>query len=192
MKKNLILLGLVVALNTMVFASDDRPASATGLAVVRNGAVFKVFYAGSQRADVKVAIYDESDEVVFSEVIRKTDGFVRPYNFSTMKEGDYTIELTGIDGRKSEKLHYRAGQIEKLANLMKLTGEEGKYLLTVSNKENDILTVRILDEASNKLLYSEKELISADFARIYNLTQLKGKVLFEISGKNGTITRLAY
>jgi hypothetical protein len=192
MKKFLTILFVLTAVCGGVQANEiDNPKAASGMAVMKSGSVIKLFYKGTVSGDVKVSIYSEKGEKVFTETIRDIENFVRPYNFSTLPEGAYTIELKGADGRQLQKVNYSSGKIEKLMNLMHLAGSENKYVLTVANKGNDKLKVRIYDEKDN-LLYDETEAIQGDFAKIYNLNTVSGKCLFEVTDQNGVTKSLTY
>lgn len=185
MKKTLSVLVVLMVISSVVFARRaDNPGAAAGMAVVKNGTTFKLYYKGTQQMDVKVSIFDATNKIVFTEVLRKVEGFVRPYNFSNLPEGVYSIEIADKDGRQVEKVNYQKGKIEKLAHLLRVSGDEEKYLLTVSNKGNDAITVKIFDD-SNSIIYSHKEDIKGDFAKIYNLERFSGKFKFEITDEKG-------
>jgi hypothetical protein len=169
----------------------DKPVSSSAVAVVKNGSVFKLFYKATGRTDVKIAIYAADDKLVFSETLRQVDGFLRPYNFSKLPEGEYTLEVTDESGRKVERLSYIQGKIQNIAKVVRVAGEDHKYLLSVPNKGSDVLTVKIYN-ADGNILYTGTEAINGDFARIYNLKELNGKFSFEISDQNGVTKTIRY
>lgn len=191
MKKILSVLVMLMVISSVVFARRmDNPGTAFGMAVVKNGTTFKLYYKGTQQMDVKVSILDASDNVIFKEVLKKVEGFVRPYNFSNLPEGDYTIEIADKNGSKTERVSYQNGEVGKLAHLLKVSGSEGKYLLTVSNKEKDDLTVKIYDDSDN-VIYNHTEEVKSDFAKVYNLERFSGKFTFEITDGKGITTSLS-
>jgi hypothetical protein len=186
MKKTLSVLVVLMVVSSVVFARrSNNPDASPNAAVVKIGTTFKLYYKGSQSEDVKVAILDESRRIVFSEIIRNVDGFVRPYNFSSLPEGDYTIQITDKEGRQVEKISNRQVKGEALAHLLKVSGSEAKYLLTVSNKNSNEVIVKIYDSADN-IIYNKREAASRDFARIYNLEGIGGEFTFEVTDGNGT------
>ena len=67
---------------------------------------------------------------------------------------------------------------------------EHKYLLTVPNRGKDVLTVKIFNEAQS-LVYRNRETVAGDFAKVYDLSELKGKVTFEVWDKKGKNNRLS-
>jgi len=192
MKKTLSVLVVLMVVSSVVFARRmDNPGAAASMAVVKNGTTFKLYYKGTERMDVKVSILDAADKIVFTEVLKKVDGFVRPYNFSNLREGEYSIVIADKNGRQIEKVSYQKGKIERLAHLLKVSGSEGKYLLTVSNKEPGSISVKIYD-AANNIIYNQKEEVNGDFARIYNLEKVSGQFTFEITDGNGVTKSLSY
>lgn len=192
MKKFLTILVVLTAVAGAVNANEiDNPKAKRGMAVMKTGSVVKLFYKGSVSGDVKVSIYNEKGDKVFKETIRGIENFMRPYNFSSLAEGEYTIELEGADGRQLEKVNYTKGKIEKLMNLMHLKGTENKYVLTVASRVNDTLQVNIYD-GSNNLVYSGPETIQGDFAKIYNLDKVGDQFRFEVTDQNGFTKSLVY
>ena len=186
MKKTLSVLVVLIAISSVAFARRlENPGTSPSAAIVKTGSTFKLYYKGTEQADVKVSIRDANDRVLFSETIKKVDGFVRPYNFSSLPEGDYSISITDKAGRQIEKISYRKERSEALAHLLKVGGSDAKYLLTVSNKGENDVTVRIYDSANN-MIYNKKEISSRDFAKIYNLEKIGGEFTFEVSDGNGT------
>jgi hypothetical protein len=88
MKKFLTILVVLAAVSVAVNAKNvDKPKSPVGMAVVKTGSIFKLYYKGAKSGDVKVTIYNDNNEKVYTETIRKIDSFMRPYNFSSLKEG---------------------------------------------------------------------------------------------------------
>ncbi len=188
MKTTLSILAALMLFSSTLLAGTDRPEVVTGMAVMKQGSMVKLFYKGSKQADVKVSIYNASNKLVFAETIRKVDNFVRPYNFSNLEQGQYRIETVGEDGRQVERVNYTLEKVEKLANVLRVYGDKDKYMLTVSNKGTEVITVKIYN-ADGKLLYSQSESVTGDFARLYNLENYRDSVVFEVSDSKG-ITKM--
>jgi hypothetical protein len=190
MKKTFSVLVVLMVVSSVVFARRlDKPGDSPSATVVKIGSTFKLYYKGPQQADVRVSIRDAGDHLLFSETIRKSDGFVRPYNFSNLPEGEYTFQITDQNGRQIEKISYTHEKRETFAHLLKVSGSEAKYLLTVSNQGAGGVTVKIYDD-SNKVIYSKIEDASNDFAKIYNLQGIPGQFTFEVTDANGASTSL--
>jgi len=45
--------------------------------------------------------------------MKKMDGFMRPYNFDGLPEGQYTIKVEDENGKTVEKINYKSGRVEK-------------------------------------------------------------------------------
>src|SRR5688572_11120670 len=104
-----ILVMLTVVCSSVVANNIDNPKATTGMAVVKSGSIFKVYYRGLKRADVKVRILNEEGKAVHKETLKNIESFVRPYNFSTLREGNYTIELETEDGKQFTSIEYATG-----------------------------------------------------------------------------------
>lgn len=170
-------------------ASNVDPKTPLGMSVVKAGNICKLFYRGEQAGDVRVYIYNERGRIVFSELIRKTDNFMRPYNFSTLPEGDYTIVLNDGQTKRIEKVHHLRPVSSRVVNVIRINKDENRYLLAVPNHGHDVLTIRIFDE-HRSLLFEGKERVDGDFAKVYNLNDVKGTQLFEVTDREGMTGRV--
>ena len=193
MKKiNLLMAG--VLFSTLVFANgpDETKNSSASVAVMNpsGSSLFKVFYKSSKTGDVRVSILNASGKEVLTEKIKRMDGFVRPYNFQGLAEGEYTIQVENEDGKLVEKVNYASGRVERLINVIKMNGDEGKYLLTVATKKASDYTINIYDEAGN-LAYNEKRAVNGEFAQVYNLKQLKTFTI-EVTDSDGIAKSIKY
>jgi hypothetical protein len=150
--------------------------------VKRDVDAYKLIYKSEVKSNVKVQILDEGGRIVFSEVIRNSDGFIRPYNFATMVEGEYTIKVDNGSNWMSETVAYKSSHLDEGTQLIRT--HDGKYLLTVAGHGPEFLTVTIRD-AKGVDLHSEVRSVTGDFARVYNLDNLAGPFSFEVSDNSG-------
>lgn len=185
--KTILAMMLVSVVQTSAMSSA-KPESPVGMSVVKTGSIVKLFYRGEQRGDVSVAIYDERGATIYKERLQDTRGFMRPYNFSAMPSGVYTVELTDEKGSVKRTVLYTTSNNKRVARLTRLDKGEHRYVLSVPNSGSDVLKVRIYNE-NNRLLYHKKERIEGDFARVYNLNTVRGRLIFEITDKNGNSNR---
>jgi hypothetical protein len=190
MKQTISILLLLVTISSVSFASRAENPT-LGTAVLQNGSTVKLLYRGHQFSDVKIQILNERNEIILTERLRNVDGFLRPYNFSELPGGEYSFVVTDASGSQTEKIAYHEKtRAERIAKLMPVAGNDKKLLLSVPNKQNDVLTITIIDEADN-VVYSEQEPISDDFAKVYNLESFSGKMRFRIVDSNGNSALLA-
>jgi hypothetical protein len=193
MKKFLSILVVLAAVSGAVRANViDNPKSNTGLALMKSEKGFKVFYKGSKAGTVRVTITDANGKGVFEETLKNVENFMRPYNLSSMKEGEYNIVINSPEGRQVEKFSYTKTKVEKLMNLLHVKDAENKYVLTVANKNGDAtLKINIYDQAF-RLVYTGTENIFGDFAKVYDLGSLGKNFTFEVSDGSGEAKTLSY
>ncbi|MEO5601575.1 MAG: T9SS type A sorting domain-containing protein [Cyclobacteriaceae bacterium] len=188
MKKILSLLVLVIAINS-VQANGIEPKSLVGMSVVKSGTIFKLFYRGEKSGKVKVSIFDAKGKMVWNETLRNTENFMRPYNFSSLPAGDYTIEISDEQGKHVERIIHSFATKRTLVRLTTVSAKDHKYLLSVPNHGPGALTVKIYNDAET-LIYHKVESVKGDFGKIYNLSRVKGACTFEITDKTGKSNNL--
>lgn len=182
--KKILSLAIVLAVVVHVSAKGVEPESPRGVSVIKNGAVVKLFYRGVQSGTVKVAIYNEKRIPVFRETLQHTEDFMRPYDFSALPEGNYTIALTDGNGTTVKTVTHKVSSGTRVAKLTRLGKQDHRYVLSVPNQGTDVLKIRIFDR-NNTMLYQETETVNGNFAKLYNLGERGGECFFVISDKNG-------
>jgi hypothetical protein len=185
--KKISLLFVGVLFCTLVFANGtDEPTSSSSVAVtnVTGSSLFKLYYTANTVGDVKISILDQQGNMLFTEKLKKTKGFVRPYNFGHLEEGTYAIQIDNEEGRRVEKVYYSAGKFNKVISIVKLT-EKGKYLFAIKTEAADNVEVNIYD-AHNKLIHSQKKLVDREFAEIFNLKNIN-EFTIEVSDDSGLL-----
>lgn len=175
-----------MAIGSVALATEIDP-SPTGMAVVKNGSTFKVFYKAPGQNNVTVSIYDDSNRKVFSETFKESEGFVRPYNFEKLNEGRYTIELRDKAGFQIERIAYEKKTEEKIARMVKLPGEE-KYAILVPHNGSKSLSVNIYNQHGTSV-YSNTQNVNGDFSQLFNLDGLESFTIV-VSDSNGLTKRL--
>jgi len=191
MKKISLLLASVL-LCTLVFARGiDGPVKGSSVAITNNigSTLYKVYYKSERLGNVKVSILDEKGYTLFDETMNKVDGFLRPYNFVGLPEGQYTVKVEDENGKVVEKVNYKSGRVEKLIHVQKLAGEE-KYMLSISSPIPEDVFIYIFDEKDN-LIHNEIQSIKGEFAQIYNLKGIKSFTI-EVSDKLGVVKKITY
>ena len=117
--KKITTLAFVFALMSVSFvnAHDKNPKSPVGMSVIKYKNIVKVFYKGEQAGKVKVTIYNAQGRAVYNETLRNMEDFMRPYNFSFLPAGDYTIEVTDEKGKRSQEVKYANSDTASIAQL---------------------------------------------------------------------------
>jgi len=185
--KKFIVLAVSVLFCTLVFANGtDDPSSGSSSVVVLNANgsnLFKVFYKANRFGNVKVSILNQYQDVVFTETLRKLNGFMRPYNFDGLPDGTYTILIEDAFGKRLEKVNYSAYQNKVFVHLAKLAGEGNKYVLTGRTFKDDEIQVRIYD-AYHQMVFEESRKVAGEFGQIYNLKNLTGSFTIEVTDQD--------
>ncbi len=181
MNKPLSLLAILLISGITFANAFDNPRITT--AVIKNGSTFKLLYKGAEQSDVKVLILNDENQIVFSEKIKNTDGFARPYNFSNLPEGHYSIQIKDNAGVRTETVSHQIKREEKTMHLLRLDGT-GKYVLSVPSQGKQDLSIMIFNDL-NEVLYQSEEKINGDFARIYNLGDQTSKFRFVVTDGKG-------
>ena len=173
------------------FAIVPATSGSSTVAVTNNGSsVFKLYYKAIASGKVKVSILDANHNAVFSETISKSNGFARPYNFSGLSEGDYTIEVEDTSGKMVEKVSYSSEKAQKLVKVTKVAGNESKYLLTVSSRKADFIGVKIFDSQGD-LLLNQSYPVNGEFAQLFNLKKI-GAFTIQVEDGSGIIKTVSY
>jgi hypothetical protein len=184
---------LLVVTSTAFAKTPDEPAS--GISVLQKGELIKLLYKGEKYADVKVYILNQDNEVIFSEKIKGTDGFIRPYNFSNLPEGNYSFELVDYIGRREiQHIDYKLEPRKKVMHVVRVGGTTDKFVLSVPNSGQSKLSINIYDDRG-RLMHTENEQINGDFAKVYSINDHSGKVTFEVvdnKGKRNSFTKEAW
>lgn len=184
--KKIAFLFVCVLVSSLTFAGgpgDNPKKNSSSMAVVkRDESSFNLIYKSELEASVNVQIFNEDKALVFTEMISKSNGFVRPYNFASLSEGDYTIKLDNGANSLSETVHYSTVSHEKQAQLIQM--RNGKYLLTVPGQGQDVISIEVLNAIGEKV-YSENIAVEGNFAKVFDLRMMNGDFAFEIRDQHG-------
>lgn len=173
--------------------TGDHPTSLSGATVIKTyEGTFKLIYKSETANDVKISIFNESRKLVFSEKVRNTTGFARPYSFENLEQGNYTVTIEDLSGTTIQKIStIPAAEPTKLVNILKLNTGEAKYLLTVGGKGDETLVLNIYD-GQHQLVHSEAKSVRGDFAQVYNLSKVRGVPSFEVLHQDGSLESIEY
>ncbi len=171
-------------ITSIILSGASFAAAPASLSVVaKSETIFNVHYQTSQNGTVRVSIIDNANRVVFAEVLTNIGSFVRPYNFSELSEGEYTIVVEGKNGKQAEKVNYTSTKITSYAMVSEVENQKNKYLLNVSNNGAQNVTVRIL-AADGSVLHEQTLEVVGSAGVIYDLNKVKADnttITFEIN-----------
>jgi hypothetical protein len=184
MKKiSLLIIGFAMSV-----ASFAAPASSLVISA-KNETVFNVHYQTSQAGTVRISIVNNDNQTVFAEVLTNIGSFVRPYNFSELEEGEYTIVVESKNGKQAEKINYATAKIISFAMVTEVENQKNKYLLNVNNNGAQNVTVRIIAE-DGTLLHERTMEVIGSAGVVYDLNQVKkdnSAITFEISVNGNSV-----
>lgn len=182
--KKIYTLFVAVLVSTAAFATEPGDGSkTTGLAVMKKGeSTFNIYYQPESKTDVKVYIHNAEGKEIFSETVKKTDGFIRPYTFSQLDLGEYTVTVVDGEDTFSKKFVYGLPDTKKLARIAKL--EDGKFLVAIPSAfykgEADINIYN-----NGELAHKQHVKTSSDFGQVYNVKNLEGDISFVVTDSKG-------
>jgi hypothetical protein len=163
-KVMLVLVVLAMVCEVSIARSESQ------MAVIRHGEIFKVIYKNGDLSSVKVSIANEDGEQVFTEEVISNQGFIRPYNFSQLPKGYYTIHVADGSDEKSKKIHFT--DQPWAAHLSRLSNDKMKIMVAVPHQGVNDFTIQILDR-NNQVIYEEDQKVDAEFAKVFNLNKLE-------------------
>jgi len=176
---------IILALAGVIISAASFAASVSSLTITpaSKESVFNVHYKSNQVGTVKVSILDSNNAVVYFEVLNNVGSFVRPYNFTELTEGEYTVVVEGNGVKQAEKVNYATAKVTSFAMVTGVENQKNKYLLNVTSKDNQNVTVRIYSN-DGSLLHEQTIEVKENAAIIYDLNKVKSidaTVTFEIS-----------
>jgi hypothetical protein len=179
MKKMMLVLLMLVTVSCGV----SLAFSGGRVAVVRNGEIFKVIYKSNDISKVKVTISDSEGGKIFSEELISTNGFIRPYNFSELPKGDYTVCVIDKVGEKTEKVCFR--NEPWAAHIAAVKGDRKKVIVAVPRRSAKDFSILIFDK-NEELVYNETPQAEQEYAKVFNLKSLEdGATLHLVNHSTG-------
>lgn len=182
---------LVIACVLSVAAFAKTPL--LSVAPSTTASVYDVYYKGTEAGNVKVSIYNNSNVLVFSETLNNVTSFKRPYNFSNLAQGEYTIVLEDKNGKQVENVRYRMNTVNSFIHVAAIANAENKYMLNVTNDGTESVYVKIFNN-ENDLLHEQALQVTGTFGLVYNLSKVKSssEITFEITTSNGKVQRMTF
>ena len=190
-KKTTLLAVLITLMSTSLFASNDRgEVKENAQPIVRptsKKSVYQVVYQSAHKGAVTVNILDANGKVIMVDrIINDSEGFMRPYNFASLAEGNYQIEVKDHTGRVVLPLNHTVAVAPVKVKIQAL--DTKKFQLVMVGQSSGGLQVEIKDN-NNRIVYSDYIQTSSSFSKVYNLSQLQAdNFTFEVKNNNKVIT----
>ncbi len=188
MTSKIVSLFVACVLSVTAFAKTPSMSVASSSA-----SVYNVYYKSTETGNVKVSILNKNNVVVFSETLTNVSSFKRPYNFSNLEQGEYTIVLEDKAGKQVEKVSYYMNKVNTFIHVSEMANDDSKYMLNVTNDGSEDVYVKIYNE--NGMLHEQQLKVTGTFGLIYNLSLVKSvnsKITFEITTSSGKIEKMTF
>lgn len=175
------------------FASDDLRADSDVKANFKKVNVLLKEGVG----EAKIAIFDHSGKKLHQKKVKVQDqDVVIPYNLSELPCGEFTVKIES----DSEEVEYKVNTFERPAQMAaspltaygKMT-DHNTIELTVIGIVEEGVKVRIREEGSNTLIYSEDLNVKDAFKKDYALKGLEAQdVYFEVIDTRGQMKSIHF
>jgi hypothetical protein len=191
MKTKSIYLVAFLLMSAVATFGNNLPKAEVAVVPSKGSEVFKVIYKAEAANKVKVNLYNSKSELIFSEIMGTTAGFILPLNFTKLNFGEYKLELIDATGKRTENISYQPAKTVQNIRISKLGTSNDKFLVSVMSATNEKVTVRIFDHFNN-LLHNEVTSVSGAFAQVYTVKNLSGTCTFEVSDAEGRIKTVQF
>ncbi|MBL6446162.1 hypothetical protein JMN32_07575 [Fulvivirga sp. 29W222] len=196
--RNAILAMLFTVLSLAAHATDGEKGNSKAAPKVEvsteESNIYRVLFMGNSDDKTTINIRNAENRLVFTETIKKVSAFVRPYNFSQLPDGVYTLEV--IEGNTVSKKTIYHGSVVlsieptvdlNIVRLSPIAEKEGVYKLTIINSGGAKAAIRILDEDQN-VVYSSEESFERVFCKLYNFKSMSENTTIEVK-VNGEVKK---
>jgi hypothetical protein len=179
-KAKIVIASLLTLISLQGFSSDknNTVSSRVDLRLVKHEdqLVYRLMYQSAIQGLVKVSIYDASGALMLTERIQNQTGFIRPYNFSALPVGEYTIEVSDGSEKTTRQIFHGISSLnESNDNQVKVSvqslGDNQKYALSVLGECRSV-EVKIYD-AYNNLVFTELVAEPGNFRKVYDFSKIK-------------------
>jgi hypothetical protein len=180
-----LVLLLTVISSAYTYASVDSVslASYCKLVPMADAQKYRIVYQAPQIEDVKVLLYDDKNQLVFSEVVEDTDGFAKIYDLSAIREGGYTFELKSKSFSYTEKITLETWDAEGIV----ISAVDGKKVALLGNTD-EAFSLSIVDERG-QVVFEDDFKKDQMVKKLYNLQKVDGKTASFVLYKGSKVVR---
>jgi hypothetical protein len=167
--KTMVLLVTVIG-STATYASVDSTSltSKCNITAIEDTQKYRVSFEAPSKENVKVLLYNEQDQLIFSEVVRDTEGFQRVYDISDIAVGTYSLKVRSNSFSYEESLVKEGWKGEGLIISRAMDGK-----VAVLGDVDEDFSLSILDE-DGELLYTDGYGKDEIIQKLFNLENIKG------------------
>lgn len=170
----------VIVINATVFAyANDLEKEGNVLKVIqKTESLYNVVFQTRTKQQVSIQFIDEQENVLYSEAIRTSNGFIKPLNLSGLPAGNYMVRLfSSSDTLLQEITILTAAQMYGDMVKLKSVGQS-QFTLAVDEKAGKTFSLYIKD-AKGEILYQDD--VGCKDVKVYDLGKLVGdKVTFTL------------
>src|SRR5690349_19994240 len=117
--------GVLFCITMFAASKGDEPTSFACASVIKSSAsTFKIIYKSESLSDVRISILNSDNSVVFTEKVRNTMGFARPYSFENLRAGDYKVIIEDDKGTTEKLISTKQVITSRMVNVLKLRSAE--------------------------------------------------------------------
>jgi hypothetical protein len=198
MKKTTIAAALLMIISTCSFAGVTKDGekdkdktkgeSKASISGSTKDEVYNLLYRSNTPGKVLVSIRDAKGKLILVDYIRNKDGFMRPYNFSTLTEGNYLVEVTDHNGKMSMPVEHKSHEVKNSIKAdVKALSNDRKYELLMLGNLSKGVKVTIYNKY-DKVIFTEVITMPGGFSKVYDLTKVEDReVTFEVRSEKKII-----
>ena len=186
MKKlvKVFVLAAISLVATKSFANDSTAYAPNFKVWSAESGKYNVLYRSATKESVKIKFLNEKRRVLYTEWVRSSKGFVKPFDLNQLPKGTYTIELVSNEQvlQESIKLYSAKELYDQMIQISEL--DEQKVKVDVDTKAGDEVDVFIMNDEGG-VIYNE----STSESKVYNLSNVDLKEVTVLIYKNGEVIK---
>lgn len=180
-------LALLIVFSATVAKSSDPESVAAICKVVadKEDNHYRVVYQSPEKSNVTIQLYNDKNEVIYTESQKSTSGFMKKFDLSYLSYGEYQLEVKADGYLFQEKIKLGTSAADYNLVLTPYTSRE--IVFATANKQGKSLNLYILDQFGD-VVYREKFENTSSVHKMYNFENLRSnKVTFVLYHKDQLI-----
>ncbi len=178
--------GMVIAQDLSEVFEDDNGRENVRLEEF-SYARYKLVYPVRNTEVVFVKIYNQNNQLVYSEKIKNKDGFTRPYDISKLPDGKYKFIMKSSNGSIMRDILHKFEKNDLNVSIVG-TGTEDSYKLIVRGVSPNPVYVDIYTDKKG-LVFEDTIDSGKNFSRVYTFQKKTDNLTFVVTQKNNSVTK---